>query len=43
MRELWKYRVESEKLPARTEQNMAEIAGKLDALIDVVDKSIRST
>jgi len=36
VRELRKYRVESEKLPARTEQKMAEIAGKLDALIDKV-------
>jgi hypothetical protein len=41
MRELQRYRAASEKFRARTEQNLAEITGKLDALIDIVDKSIR--
>jgi len=30
-----------EKFRARTEENLAEITDKLDALIDVVDRSIR--
>jgi L-lactate utilization protein LutB len=32
---------ELKKFRRRTEQNLAEITEKLDALIDVVDKSIR--
>jgi hypothetical protein len=41
VRELHRYRAASEKFRAQTEQNLAEITGKLDALIDIVDKSIR--
>ena len=41
VRELQRYRAASEKFRAQTEQNLAEITGKLDALIDIVDKSIR--
>ena len=41
VRELQKYRAASEKFRIRTEQNLAEITEKLDALIDIVDKSIR--
>jgi hypothetical protein len=41
VRELQKFRLRAEKFQARTEENLAEISGKLDALIDVVDKSIR--
>jgi len=41
VRELQKYRVASEKFRVRMEQNMAEITDRLDALIDIVDKSIR--
>jgi len=41
VRELKKYRTASERFRAQTEQNLAEITGKLDALIDLVDKSIR--
>jgi chromosome segregation ATPase len=41
VRELQRYRAQSEKFRAQTEQNLAEITGKLDALIDIVDKSIR--
>ena len=40
-RELQRYRAASEKFRAQTEQNLAEITRKLDALIDIVDKSIR--
>ena len=39
--ELQKWRVQTEKFHARTEENLAEIAGKLDTLIDIVDKSFR--
>jgi chromosome segregation ATPase len=41
VRELQRYRAASEKFRAQTEQNLAEITGKLDVLIDIVDKSIR--
>jgi len=41
VRELQKFRARSEKFQARTEENLAEITNKLDALIDIVDKSIR--
>ena len=41
VRELQKYRVASEKFRVRMAQNMAEITDRLDALIDIVDKSIR--
>jgi ectoine hydroxylase-related dioxygenase (phytanoyl-CoA dioxygenase family) len=41
VRELQRYRVEAEKFHARTEENLSEITGKLDALIDIVDKTLR--
>ena len=41
VRELQRYRAQSEKFRAQTEQNSAEITGKLDALIDIVDRSVR--
>jgi hypothetical protein len=41
VRELQRFRTQSEKFRAQTEQNMAEITSKLDALIDIVDKSLR--
>jgi len=41
VRELQKFPARSEKFQARTEENLAEITNKLDALIDIVDKSIR--
>jgi chromosome segregation ATPase len=41
VRELQRYRTASEKFRVQTEQNLAEITGKLNALIDIVDKSIR--
>ena len=41
VRELQRWRAASEKFRAQTEQNLAEITGKLDALIDVVYKWIR--
>jgi hypothetical protein len=41
VRELQRYRAQSEKFRAQTEQNLAEITGKLDALIDIVDRSVR--
>jgi nanoRNase/pAp phosphatase (c-di-AMP/oligoRNAs hydrolase) len=41
VRELQRWRAASEKFRAQTEQNSAKITGKLDALIDIVDKSIR--
>jgi chromosome segregation ATPase len=41
VRELQKWRAQAEKFHARTEENLAEISGKLDALIDIVHKSLR--
>jgi nanoRNase/pAp phosphatase (c-di-AMP/oligoRNAs hydrolase) len=41
MREMQRWRAASEKFRAQTERNLAEITGKLDALIDIVDKSLR--
>jgi hypothetical protein len=41
VRELQRYRAQSEKFRAQTEQNLAEITGKLDALIDIVDRLVR--
>ena len=41
VRELQKLRARSEKFQLRTEENLAEITEKLDALIDVVDRSVR--
>ncbi len=41
VRKLQKYRAASEKFHAQTEQNLAGITGKLDALIDIVGKLIR--
>ena len=41
VRDLQKWRAQSEKFHARTEENLAEITGKLDALIDIVDKTLR--
>jgi outer membrane protein TolC len=41
VRELQRYRAQSEKSRAQTEQNLAEITGKLDALIDIADRSMR--
>ncbi len=36
-----RWRAESEQWQAKTDQYLAEISDKLNALIDVVDKSIR--
>jgi hypothetical protein len=41
VRELQRHRTQGEKFRAQTEQNLAEITGKLDALIDIVDRSVR--
>ena len=41
VRDLQRWRVEVRQWQARTDQNLAEITGKLDALTDIVEKWVR--